>query len=211
MSRPPSIRSRDHLLNWKLLLHAYMFVGNLEWLHRLLLLLLLLDRHGHAVLFVHVHLRELRSAATHVLHARSAGRDDVRGRVRVLLFGVSLSILQLFRHAHPVHVDHRAQSPVGQRPQLVRVRCNGHLSWDSDPHHADWMVQSSVRYGKGAREIRHANLGLWNAVVADRRSTEMVHQEISSKFSRENCLVEKVERETLWSESSNICMTLFFF
>ena len=30
MSRPPSIRSRDHLLNWKLLLHAYMFVGNLE-------------------------------------------------------------------------------------------------------------------------------------------------------------------------------------
>ncbi|CAF4812261.1 unnamed protein product [Rotaria sp. Silwood1] len=30
MSRPPSIRSKDHLLNWKLLLHAYMFVGNLE-------------------------------------------------------------------------------------------------------------------------------------------------------------------------------------
>ncbi|CAF3908823.1 unnamed protein product, partial [Rotaria sp. Silwood1] len=30
MSRPPLIRSKDHLLNWKLLLHAYMFVGNLE-------------------------------------------------------------------------------------------------------------------------------------------------------------------------------------
>ncbi len=30
MSRPPVIRSKDHLLNWKLLLHAYMFVGNLE-------------------------------------------------------------------------------------------------------------------------------------------------------------------------------------
>jgi sodium/potassium-transporting ATPase subunit alpha len=30
MSRAPSIRSRDHLLNWKLLLHAYLFVGNLE-------------------------------------------------------------------------------------------------------------------------------------------------------------------------------------
>jgi len=30
MSRPPSIRSKDHLLNWKLLLHAYMFVGNIE-------------------------------------------------------------------------------------------------------------------------------------------------------------------------------------
>lgn len=32
MSRPPSIRSRDHLLNLKLLFHAYMFVGNLECL-----------------------------------------------------------------------------------------------------------------------------------------------------------------------------------
>ena len=30
MSRAPAIRSKDHLLNWKLLLHAYMFVGNLE-------------------------------------------------------------------------------------------------------------------------------------------------------------------------------------
>jgi hypothetical protein len=30
MSRPTSIRSRDHLPNWKLLLHAFMFVGNLE-------------------------------------------------------------------------------------------------------------------------------------------------------------------------------------
>lgn len=30
MSRPPSIRSKDHLLNWKLLLHAYMFVGNFQ-------------------------------------------------------------------------------------------------------------------------------------------------------------------------------------
>jgi sodium/potassium-transporting ATPase subunit alpha len=30
MARPPSIRSKDHLLNWKLLLHAYMFVGNFE-------------------------------------------------------------------------------------------------------------------------------------------------------------------------------------
>ena len=32
MSRPPSIRSKDHLLNWKLLLHAYMFIGNFECL-----------------------------------------------------------------------------------------------------------------------------------------------------------------------------------
>ncbi len=30
MSRPPSIRSRDHLLNLKLLVHAYLFVGNFE-------------------------------------------------------------------------------------------------------------------------------------------------------------------------------------
>jgi sodium/potassium-transporting ATPase subunit alpha len=30
MSRAPSIRSKDHLLNWKLLLHAYLFVGNFE-------------------------------------------------------------------------------------------------------------------------------------------------------------------------------------
>lgn len=30
MSRPPAIRSKDHLLNLKLLFHAYMFVGNLE-------------------------------------------------------------------------------------------------------------------------------------------------------------------------------------
>ncbi|CAF2143858.1 unnamed protein product [Rotaria magnacalcarata] len=30
MTRPPSIRSKDHILNWKLLLHAYMFVGNIE-------------------------------------------------------------------------------------------------------------------------------------------------------------------------------------
>ena len=30
MSRPPSIRSKDHLLNLKLLFHSYMIVGNLE-------------------------------------------------------------------------------------------------------------------------------------------------------------------------------------
>ncbi|CAF1191376.1 unnamed protein product [Adineta steineri] len=30
MSRPPSIRSKDHLLNFKLLFHAYMLVGNFE-------------------------------------------------------------------------------------------------------------------------------------------------------------------------------------
>ena len=30
MSRSPSIRSQDHLLNWKLLLHSYLFVGNFE-------------------------------------------------------------------------------------------------------------------------------------------------------------------------------------
>lgn len=30
MSRPPAIRSKDHLLNLKLLFHAYMFVGNFE-------------------------------------------------------------------------------------------------------------------------------------------------------------------------------------
>jgi sodium/potassium-transporting ATPase subunit alpha len=30
MSRPPSIRGKDHLLNIKLLIHAYLFVGNLE-------------------------------------------------------------------------------------------------------------------------------------------------------------------------------------
>ncbi|CAF1682744.1 unnamed protein product, partial [Adineta ricciae] len=30
MSRPPAIRSKDHLLNWKLLLHAYVFVGTIE-------------------------------------------------------------------------------------------------------------------------------------------------------------------------------------
>lgn len=28
MTQPPSIRSKDHLPNLKLLLHAYMFVGN---------------------------------------------------------------------------------------------------------------------------------------------------------------------------------------
>ncbi|CAF4884149.1 unnamed protein product [Rotaria sp. Silwood1] len=30
MSRPPSIREKDHLLNLKLLIHAYLFVGNFE-------------------------------------------------------------------------------------------------------------------------------------------------------------------------------------
>jgi sodium/potassium-transporting ATPase subunit alpha len=30
MSRPPAIRSKDHLLNLKLLFHAYMLIGNLE-------------------------------------------------------------------------------------------------------------------------------------------------------------------------------------
>ncbi|CAF0772355.1 unnamed protein product [Adineta steineri] len=30
MSRPPSIRGKDHLLNTKLLIHAYLFVGNVE-------------------------------------------------------------------------------------------------------------------------------------------------------------------------------------
>jgi sodium/potassium-transporting ATPase subunit alpha len=30
MSRPPSIRQRDHLLNLRLLVHAYLFVGNVE-------------------------------------------------------------------------------------------------------------------------------------------------------------------------------------
>jgi sodium/potassium-transporting ATPase subunit alpha len=30
MSRAPSIRSKDHLLNLKLLVHAYLFVGNVE-------------------------------------------------------------------------------------------------------------------------------------------------------------------------------------
>jgi len=30
MSRAPSIRSKDHLLNMKLLVHAYIFVGNFE-------------------------------------------------------------------------------------------------------------------------------------------------------------------------------------
>jgi sodium/potassium-transporting ATPase subunit alpha len=30
MARAPSIRSKDHLLNIKLLVHAYLFVGNLE-------------------------------------------------------------------------------------------------------------------------------------------------------------------------------------
>ena len=30
MSRPPSIRKKDHLLNLKLLVHAYLFVGNVE-------------------------------------------------------------------------------------------------------------------------------------------------------------------------------------
>jgi sodium/potassium-transporting ATPase subunit alpha len=30
MSRPPAIRSKDHLLNLKLLVHAYLFVGNIE-------------------------------------------------------------------------------------------------------------------------------------------------------------------------------------
>lgn len=30
MSRAPAIRSKDHLLNLKLLIHAYLFVGNLE-------------------------------------------------------------------------------------------------------------------------------------------------------------------------------------
>jgi sodium/potassium-transporting ATPase subunit alpha len=30
MSRPPSIREKDHLLNLKLLVHAYLFVGNVE-------------------------------------------------------------------------------------------------------------------------------------------------------------------------------------
>jgi len=30
MSRPPAIRSKDHLLNLKLLIHAYLFVGSLE-------------------------------------------------------------------------------------------------------------------------------------------------------------------------------------
>jgi sodium/potassium-transporting ATPase subunit alpha len=30
MSRPPSIRQKDHLLNLRLLVHAYLFVGNVE-------------------------------------------------------------------------------------------------------------------------------------------------------------------------------------
>ncbi len=30
MSRPPAIRHQTHLLDWKLLVHAYLIVGNIE-------------------------------------------------------------------------------------------------------------------------------------------------------------------------------------
>jgi sodium/potassium-transporting ATPase subunit alpha len=30
MSRPPAIRRKTHLLDWKLLVHAYLIVGNIE-------------------------------------------------------------------------------------------------------------------------------------------------------------------------------------
>lgn len=30
MSRPPAIRLKNHLVDWKLLVHAYLIVGNIE-------------------------------------------------------------------------------------------------------------------------------------------------------------------------------------
>ena len=157
--------------------------------HRLLLLLLLLDRQWCSILLLHVHLREVRHHSSPSVHHWSAGVHDCRRSVGVLLLGVFVSILQLLRHANAIHIDSRTQPFLGQRTQLGRLCNDAHLGGDSVDHHPDRLVQSHFRHGSSTREIRHAHPGLRHALASDRRGKKMVHSKVSEQLHRQDRLV----------------------